>query len=68
MKTTIFTFAANLRTWYIDFTTATGVKQPYSVFCDDVHIGSRTTLGAAFEIVASKIGNCQLEKIQSIRT
>lgn len=68
MKTTIFTFAVNVRTWYIDHTTEPDVKKPYSVFCDDVHVGSRTSLGAAFEIIADKIGYCQLEKIQSLRS
>lgn len=68
MKNTIFSIALKVCTWYIDHTTEEGVSKPYSVFCDDKFHGSLATLGAAFEVVAKKIGYCQLEKVQSIRT
>lgn len=54
---TIFTFELNYGTWYIDHNTDKDVQYPYSVHRDEHYVGSRKTVGEAFEIIAKTIGN-----------
>lgn len=52
MKTTVFSLETRNHTYYIDFDSQ---SQNYYIYCDEKYVGTRQTIGEAFEKIYTKL-------------